>query len=327
MPTTSARCRKMLVDDVAEKKWSKEGVFYIQMLISVGERTQDIALAIDPGSKFDGYVIAGTQEVILQGMAILPSRVCERMETRRMLRHNRRSRNTRRRKARFYNRKSKTGWIAPSQLAKVQLRIRLMERLCQLFPVNDIIIEDVRFNHYKKRWGKNFSTVEIGKTKVYEAAKRLAVLWLPQGWETAQAREDYNIKKCSQKSRLAPESHAHDAWAMCCWLFGERPENVLTKLYVWRRQEQNRRQLHVQNPTKGNKRKRVGGTTYSNSKLRKGDIISYCNQVIGYMGGWTHNGNTISLTGSDGKRVRQAAISKIKLLSRSPNILTNWIIC
>ena len=70
MPTTPARCRKMLCSGVAEKHWSKEGVFYIQMLIPVGEEAQDMALAIDPGSKYDGYTVSGTQEVVLQGMAM-----------------------------------------------------------------------------------------------------------------------------------------------------------------------------------------------------------------------------------------------------------------
>jgi len=312
----------MLRDGVAEKHWSKEGVFYIQMLVPVGEETQEMCLAIDPGSKFDGYAVSGAQEMALQGMAVLPRLVRKRMETRRMLRRSRRGRNCRRREARLNNRKKKAGWIAPSQLAKVQLRIRLMERLCRLFPITDIVIEDVRFDHWKKRWGKYFSTVEIGKTKVYEAARKLARLWLPRGWDTAQARSDYRIKKCSQKGRLAPESHANDAWAMICWLFGEKPENTTGEFYIWRRQECSRRQLHLQNPTKGGKRKSYGGTTYPNSDLRKGDVIRYADKSTGYVGGWASSGKVVSLIGSDGKRIRQASTNKIEFLAHAPHILT-----
>jgi hypothetical protein len=311
----------MLRDGVAEKHWSKEGIFYIQMLVPVGEEVQDVALAIDPGSKYDGYTVAGAREVVLQGMAVLPRLVRKHMETRRMLRHSRRRRRCRRREARFNNRKGKEGWIAPSQLAKVQLRIRLMERLCQLFPISDIVIEDVRFNHYKKRWGKHFSTVELGKTKVYEVAGRLATLWLPRGWETAQARKDYSIAKCNQKSKLVPESHANDAWAMCCWLFGEKSRDTTGEFYIWRRQEYLRRQLHLQCCAKGGKRRRRGGTTHANSSLRKGDVIFYCGEVVGYVGGWTKGGRLVSLVGADGRRIRQAAASKIELLACSPNIL------
>jgi len=311
----------MLNAGVAEKHWTKEGVFYIKMLIPVGEEVQNMALSIDPGSKFDGYAVSGEREVALLGMAVLPSNIQKRMETRKMLRRNRRYKKCRRREARFDNRKRKDGWIAPSQLAKVQLRIRLMERLCKVYPITDIVIEDVKFDHFHKRYGKYFSTVEIGKTKVYDAAKKLGNLWLPMGWDTAQARKDYGIKKCSQKSKIVPESHANDAWAMLCWLYGFKSDNTTEDFYIWRRQEYSRRQLHLQNPSIGNKRKKYGGTTNKNSTFRKGDVINYRDRTIGYVGGWTDNGNTICLVGTDGNRIRQASKNTIKKLSCSPNIL------
>lgn len=268
MPTTPARCRKMLEDGVAEKKWTNEGVFYIKMLIEVGDEKQGVVLAIDPGSSYDGYCVSGTEEVALMGMAVLPSRVHKRMETRRALRRSRRHRKCRRREARFDNRKKKKGWIAPSQLAKVQLRIQLMERLCKIFPITDIVIEDVCFNHAKWRDGARFSTVEIGKTKVYSRAKELATLWKCEGWETAESRKAYGIPKSKQKDKLMPDSHANDAWAMSCWLFGWKPTNDVGEFYIWRRQECSKRQLHLQNASKGGRRRKYGGTTHPNSDLR-----------------------------------------------------------
>ena len=321
MPTTPSKCRKMLHAGVAEKHWTKEGVFYIKMLIPVGEEVQNMALSIDPGSKFDGYAVSGEREVALLGMAVLPSNIRKRIESRKILRRNRRSRKCRRRETRFDNRKKKDGWIAPSQLAKVQLRIRLIGRLCKVYPITDIVIEDVKFNHYNKRYGKHFSTVEIGKTKVYDTARNLAKLWLPMGWDTAQARKDYGIKKCSQKSKLSPESHANDAWAMLCWLYGFKPENTTKEFYIWRRQEYSKRQLHLQNPSSGGGRRRYGGTTHENSTLRKGDMISYKDTILGYVGGWTNSGKIVSLTGADGKRIKRVGANTIKMFSRSPNIL------
>ena len=328
MPTKASRVKKWLGSGKAIPRWSKEGIFYVQLIEEPSDKeTQDMCLAIDPGSKYDGYAIVGEQEVVLQGMAVLSRLVHRRMSMRRMLRHGRRRRKCRRREARFNNRKGRSGWIAPSQLAKVQLRIRLMRRLCQLFSISDIVIEDVRFNHYRRQWDKYFSTVEIGKTKVYEAAKQLATLWLPRGWETAQARKDYSIEKCSQKSKLAPESHANDAWAMACWLFGLKPQNTTTEFYIWRRQESSKRQLHLQNPAKGGKRGVYGGTTHFSSSLRKGDVISYRSMVTGYVSGWARGGNDVSLTGPDGRRIRRAGVGTIRLLSRAPNILTERKSC
>jgi len=321
MPTKASRARRWIRDGKATPHRSKEGVFYVQLVEEPsGEETQEMAVGIDPGSKYDGYAVSGTQEVALMGMAVLPSRVKKRMETRSMMRRDRRSRKCRRRPARFSNRARKPGWIAPSQLAKVQLRIRLMQSLCKLYPITDVVVEDVKFNHYKKRWGKHFSTVEIGKTKVYEAAKELATLWKIEGWETAEIRKLHGIEKCDQKDRLAPESHANDAWAGICWLLGEKPENTTTEFYVWRRQECSKRQLHLLQPAKGGKRQRYGGTTHPNSDLRKGDVIRYKDET-GYVGGWTKGGKVVSLVGGDGRRIRQTAVSKIELLKRSPNIL------
>lgn len=322
MPTTPARCRKMLEDGIAEKQWTNEGVFYIQMLIEVGDETQEMAVSIDPGSSYDGYCVSGTAEVALMGMAVLPSRVHKRMETWRMLRRNRRYRNCRRREARFNNRKKKEGWIAPSQLAKVQLRTRLMERLCEIFPITDIVIEDVKYNHAKWRDGARFSTVEIGKTRVYERARELAKLWKCAGWETAETREVHDISKSKEKDKLLPDSHANDAWAMICWLYGWKPKDSVREFYIWRRQECSKRQLHLQNPSRDGERRRYGGTTHSNSGLRKGDVISYRDKVTGYVGGWTKNGKVVSLVGTDGKRIRQAGAGTVELLRRSPNILT-----
>jgi hypothetical protein len=291
------------------------------MLVEVGDETQEMGLGIDPGSSYDGYCVSGTEEVALMGMAVLPSCVHKRMETRRMLRRNRRYRNCRRREARFDNRKRKEGWIAPSQLAKVQLRIRLMERLCGIFPITDIVIEDVKYHHAKWRNGARFSTVEIGKTKVYNRAEELSRFWKIEGWETAETRKAHNIEKCSDKSKLTPESHANDARAAICWLYGDKPEDNTNVFYVWRRQECSKHQLYLQNLGEDGERRRYGGTTHPNSELRKGDLIRYRGNVVGYVGGWTRNGKSVSLVGGDGKRIRQAGYTTVELLARSPNIL------
>lgn len=322
MPTKASRARRWIKSGKAMPKRTKEGIFYVQLVEEPsGRAKQPIVLAVDPGSGYDGYTVAGCQAVILQGMAVLPQRVKHKMTARRMLRRNRRYRKCRCRPARFDNRTKKEGWIAPSQLAKVQLRLRIIERLCKIVPVSHIIIEDVKFNHYQKRWGKHFSTVEIGKQKVYARAQALAELYLFEGWHTATAREVFGIPKSNQKDKLTPESHANDAWALACHFFGKKVANNISEFYVWRRQEHAKRQLHRMNPLAGNKRRRFGGTTHSNSNLRKGDRVEYKDGTRGYVGGWTRNGKVINLVGSDGKRIRQASYITLRLVERSPNIL------
>ena len=154
MPTKPAKARKMMRDGVAVGKFNKLGIFYVQMLIPVGDRAQDVSLSVDPGSKYDGYAVGTSKGVIFKGMAKMPSKVAEKIKHRRQMRRFRRYRKTWRRPCRFDNRRRGNGWIAPSQLAKVQLRLKIVKELCKIFPIKRIAVEDVAYNHYAKRGGK-----------------------------------------------------------------------------------------------------------------------------------------------------------------------------
>ena len=319
MPTKPAKARKMIEGGVAKKRWSKTGVFYIQMLIPVGEEVQDVALAIDPGSKYDGYAVSGEQDVALKAMAILPQKVHKKVTERRQLRRSRRHRNKRRGKKRFNNRKRKESWIAPSQLAKVQFRIKIVRDLAKIFPINFIAVEDVRFNHYKKRWGKHFSTVEIGKTMLYEELERHGHVTKFAGWQTAEARKYWGIKKSSAKDALIPESHANDALAMLNEMFGDNVDNSCIFM-VWRRLEFARRSLHRQNYQKGGTRPRFGGTT-NGHYLRKGDIV-YGEQGDRQLAGWvcglpTDKTKAIAIADAISKRLAQCSERKVRLIRRA----------
>jgi len=318
MPTKPAKARKMIEGGVAKKCWSKTGVFYIQMLIPVGKQVQSVALAIDPGSKYDGYAVSGEKDVALKAMAIMPQKVQKKVTERRQLRRSRRYRNTRHRKARFDNRKRKSGWIAPSQLAKVQFRIKIVRDLAKIFPLNYIAVEDVRFNHYKKRWGKYFSTVEIGKTMLYEELERHVQVIKYAGWQTAEARKYWGIKKSNVKDALTPESHANDALAMLNEMFGNNVDDSCTFL-VWRRLEFARRSLHRQNYKKGGVRLRFGGTT-NGHYMRKGDLVSgeqKDRQFIGWVCGLpTDKTRAIAVADATGKRLAQCTERKVGLMRR-----------
>jgi len=271
MPTTPAKARKLLRGKQAIGKRNKLGIFYLQMLRPVGDKVQEIALAVDPGSMFDGYVVASARETQVKGMALLPKGIADKMIRRSRLRRNRRSRNCRRRACRFNNRRRQKGWLAPSQKAKVDFRLKIVGELCQLYPIANIIVEDVKFKRHSKRLGKQFSTVEIGKTRVQEELKKLAPLTIVEGWETAEARRRYNIKKNYCRSALTPCSHANDAVAMLCRHFGRNVDSP-TSFFVWGARVPVRRQLHKQNPQKGNVRPAYGGTT-GKYGIRKGDFV------------------------------------------------------
>lgn len=105
MPCKPAKARKLLRNGRANSKWSKLGIFYIQLTFdpkSELNKNQNVVIGIDPGSRFDGYAVT-SKTVNLTGMSELPSGIAYKLEIRRRMRRARRFRNTRRRECRFPN--------------------------------------------------------------------------------------------------------------------------------------------------------------------------------------------------------------------------------
>lgn len=319
MPTTPTKTRKLIRGGVAKRKWNKLGMFYIQMIVLVDNKVQDMSLGIDPGSKYDGYAVASEKGTAVKGMAILPHKIQQKLTNRRQLRRTRRYRNTRRRPCRFDNRSRKDGWIAPSQKAKVQLRLKIARELCRIYPLKRIVVEDVRFNHYRKRWGKYFSTVEIGKNWLYAELRKLSELVKYDGWQTSVFRGIYDIPKTSDKSALKPESHANDAVAMISGFYNKNI-NSDAPFWYWQSLELVRRALHRQNFQKGGVRPNFGGTA-KNHWLRKGDYVEASQGKKKYKGwvvGIAKAG--IGVANECGKRLCQASERRVRLLCRNKGV-------
>jgi len=294
MPCRPSKARKLLAKELAKKHWNKLGIFHIHLKFepkSEINTNQQVCLAMDAGSKWDGVAVLSKKGVLTSGMLVLPSKVAEKLEQRRRMRRARRYRKTPRRTKRFDNRTKPEGWIAPSQKAKVDFRIKIVDELCKLHPVNRFAVEDVRFNHYKNKWGKHFSTVEIGKAKFYQHLKELAKLTLYTGVETAELREKLGLQKNPVKRELSWDTHAVDAIAIGCAESGcENP--YPPEFWVWKRLEYSRRQLHRLEPDKGGVRRRYGGS-WSIPPLRKSDVVQYRNRLArvgGFMEGLSLHG-------------------------------------
>jgi len=314
MPCKPSKARKLLRGKQTIGKRNKIGIFYLQMLRSVGDKVQDLSLAVDPGSMFDGYAVASARETQVKGMALLPKGIADKMIRRSRLRRNRRSRKCRRRACRFSNRRKPKGWLAPSQKAKVDFRLKIVGELCQLYPIANIIVEDVKFKRHPKRRGKSFSTVEIGKTRVQKELKKIAPLTTIEGWETAAARHQYGIKKNYCRNALTPRSHANDAAAMLCRHF-DRNVDSPTSFFVWSSHIPVRRQLHLQNFRRG-VRRAYGGTTGRHG-IRKGDFVEV--KVKGKtVRGWacSFSNTQIGLANIRGRRFAIPTARNVRLVHR-----------
>ena len=311
MPCKPAKARKLLRDGKAIRCWTREGVFYIQLTWDTTKHTQPMCLGIDPGSKFDGYekplrpsaslrAVLTDQEIVTSAMAILPD-IRKKVELRRILRRGRRHRKNRRRKARWKDTK-KQGWISPTQRAKVEFRLTLIGRYLKLYPITCFAVEDVKFNHYKKRWGKHFSGVEIGKTMLYTELDKLGKLYKFEGWQTKELRD--GLKKSSSKNKLSFDSHAVDAAVIAAEVIGYVGDFSVLEFCVFKRPNLRKRSLHLQNPQKGGVRRVHGGTWALG--IRKNTVCLWRGRVY-RTGGSTKDRLSLHDMSLDAKRVTQNA--------------------
>ena len=216
-PTTNARARKLMKGGQAKPVWNKLGWFGIQMLVETRKAVPETVLGIDFGTKFEGYTVTTGKENNFAVMWKLPDKkkLVKKLEERQRLRQARRFRNCRRRECRPDNRK-RDGFIAPSQLQVVMSRLRCINELCKCYRFDVVAIEDVRFNHKRYRWGKNFSTIEVGKNMIdnffLEKGIRIDKY---QGYETEELRKKYGYHKSkSNKSAIKFDTHCSDALAI-----------------------------------------------------------------------------------------------------------------
>ncbi|MCC3410339.1 MAG: HNH endonuclease [Microcoleus sp. PH2017_29_MFU_D_A] len=103
-------------------------------------------LKIDPGSKWTGFAIQCGEDIVF-GMELKHRglQISADLKQRASVRGSRRSRNLRYRAKRF-NRKQPTGWLAPSLRHRVQTVETWIKRFMRYSPITEIEIEQVRFD-------------------------------------------------------------------------------------------------------------------------------------------------------------------------------------
>lgn len=148
MPTENhAKVRVLLKSKKAEV--IKRCPFTIQLTYESTNYTQPVSLGIDAGSKTIG-VSATTEKTVLYEAEVEPRNdISKLLEARREMRHSRRSRKTRHRKARFDNRKRDEGWLAPSVRQKVETHLTTVDKVLKILPVSRIRVETASFDIQK----------------------------------------------------------------------------------------------------------------------------------------------------------------------------------
>jgi len=278
-PTTNSKARKLMRDYQAKPIWNKFGCFGIQMLVDTRKETPKTALGIDFGTKFEGYAIVSGKENNLSVMWKLPDKkkIVKKLEERRQLRRARRWRNCRRRECRSDNR-SKEGFIAPSQKVMVQSRMKALIEFFRCYPIDAVALEDVKFNHRDKLWGKNFSTIEIGKAQINRWIRQRAGLMMFTGNDTNDCRAKYGYKKSSDKGAEVFNSHCSDALAIAIDLYAQKHIEQGKFIIADDTYRPVRRRLHDTQPRKGGIREKYSSGNFKG--IRKGTMCNY-GQICG----------------------------------------------
>ncbi|MBD2186344.1 RRXRR domain-containing protein [Aerosakkonema funiforme] len=339
MPTKPSRARRWLKAAKAKVVYNDLGIFQVQLIeYPKGERTQPIAVGIDPGKLYTGIGVQSAKFTLWLPHLQLPFKtVRERMEQRRMMRRGRRGRRINRkisfdkrahRQQRFDNRRQRK--VPPSIRANRELELRVIGELSSIYPLTDVVYEIV-----KAVGDKGFSPVMVGQKWQLKNLEKYGEVKQYEGWQTANTRCFLGLEKQKHsKGDAIPATHAVDGTALACQAFirygivdrqtmGWIGEVRITPapFTVIRRPPICRRQLHLMVSSKGCIRRKYGGSVTRHG-FRKGDL------VMATQGSKTHQGwvsgdteKQVSVSDRNWKRLGQFSKNKVRLVQRSTGLI------
>lgn len=295
MPCTPAKARSLFKSGKARPKRNKLGLFYAQLCYEQEPENQPLIAGIDPGSKFEGWSVVGTQDTVLHLMVEAPDHVKDAVEVRRTMRRARRHRKWRRPK-RWSNRLNRKKRIPPSTRSRWEAKARIMAHLLRILPLTDVVVEDVQAMPRKgkhRKWNSSFSPVQVGKAHLYALLHGMGLsVHLREGWQTKALRERFGLKKTKSKRQQSFASHAVDSWVLAASVSGASTPTC-TQLWYVVPARLHRRQLHRLQACKGGERKPYGGIR--SLGLKRGTLVIHPRYGRCAVGGFDRKRQTISL--------------------------------
>jgi len=175
MPCTPAKARHLLKDNKAEVVSTKP--FTIKLKFECENQVQPITLGIDSGYKFVGFSAVTKSKELIAGELTLRMDVSKKLSDRSMYRRTRRGKLWHR-KPRFNNRSKHTGWLAPSIQHKVDTHLRLVQKIKDILPISNVVIEVANFDTQKMQ-NPEISGIEYqqGELQGYMVREYLLEKW------------------------------------------------------------------------------------------------------------------------------------------------------
>ena len=306
MPCRPAYARALIKSGRAQKRWFR-GIFAIKLLDRAEGKVQQVVVGVDPGSKREAMTVQSKQHTYLNVLSDAITHVKDRVEMRRNMRRGRRFRKTPCRKNKE-NRNINCKRLPPSTRSRWQIKLNQLKFLKKLYPISDIVVEDIKAKTWKgsKKWNKSFSPLEVGKAWFYDEVSHLGNLILKQGYETFERRNLLGLKKTSKKLDETFNAHNVDSWVLASFVTGK---TVVDNKFLFRviPLQLHRRQLHRFEPETGGVRNLYGGT--QSMGLRRGSVINHTKLGMVYIGG-TMNGKISLHDLKSGKRLTQSGSCK-----------------
>lgn len=186
MPCKPRKARKLLENKKA--KVIQRTPFTIQLLYGSSGYKQSVNLGVDAGSKYIGLSATTNKKELYKATVDLRQDIPKLLEKRHNYRRSRRNRKLRYRPARFNNR-GKKGKLAPSIQHKMDSHLTMINKVCSIIPVENIIVETAEFDMHKLKNPK-VSGIEYqnGDEKGFHNVKQ-AVL----------SRDNYTCQICGAK--------------------------------------------------------------------------------------------------------------------------------
>ena len=299
IPMHAARARKLVKRGEATPYWDN-GIYCIRLNKEPSDRkTQAIAVGVDPGSKKEGFTVKSEAHTYLNVQADAHKDVSKKVENR-------------------TNRLAHKGRIPAGTRARWEWKLRILDWLSKLYPITYVCVEDIKARSIEraKKWNQSFSPLEVGKQWFYtEIKKRWSLLTLP-GWETKGIRDSLGLKKSKQKLSATFAAHCVDSWCLAYHIVGgaSLPDN--RDIFCISPIPMRRRELHRQNPQRGGKRPRYGGTMCLG--IVKNTLVKHVKhgnflRVTGYN---TRGGLNLSEIASSKQVVRGAKPNTFRILKR-----------
>ena len=325
MPCSPKRARKLMSKGKAIPRHLK-GSFYIKLTDRSDGDVQSVVVGIDPGSKYEGYTVksANRTYVNVNSLAANGRRIKEAMETRRNSRRARRQRKNPYR-ANKMNRSRSKGWVPPSSKARWQLKLNILKWLARLYPVTDVVVEDVNVATEKggSRRNLRFSAIQTGKNWLYSHIVALGYnLTTFRGNQTAAFRRRLGLFKTKNKASKSFDSHCVDSWVLANEVLGNQLKPDLTHVLELKPLIPIRRQLHRRGFKKGGIRSRYGGTM--SLGIQRGTLVKHVKHGKCLIGG--NNGvDKVSLHSNiSGSRFTHGVkLTDLQLIAHSPWLLVD----